>query len=181
MMLDKTTKLMHKTFQNASKSGSDGWTNRDQEFTQFGVNYRGSSLLVEERYTDADEPVDPYRSGFDGSAHAGDRAPCAPGLILSQPGEASTCRLYDLFDITSHTVLVFTRAGSSLAGEVQRILSGYDRALVKGVIISPQGTTGTMDSSFLQTVIDGDGYVYKHFKVPQDEELVVVVRPDGVS
>ncbi|KAJ8093956.1 hypothetical protein PM082_009839 [Marasmius tenuissimus] len=177
-MLEKTTRLMHKTFQKASGNGTDGWTRRDTELAQFGVNYRGSSLLVDERYTDADEPVDPYRSGLDGSAHAGDRAPSAPGLILSRSAEATTCGLYDFFDMTSHAIVVFSRPDSPLVDEVQRILSGYGQDLLKGVVIFPQGTTGSSEFS-MKTVVDGEGYAYKHFKVPPKEELVAVIRPDG--
>ncbi|KAK1223901.1 hypothetical protein PQX77_013217 [Marasmius sp. AFHP31] len=180
IMLEKTTRLMNERFQKASGNGTDGWTRRDTELGQFGVNYRGSSLLVDERYTDTDEPVDPYRSGLDGSAHAGDRAPSAPGLILSHSGETTTCGLYDLFDMTSHAILVFSRPNSPLLDEVQQILSGYDRESLKGVVVFPQGTTGFSDSeSSMKTVVDGEGYAYKHFKVPQQEELVAVIRPDG--
>ncbi|KAL0064608.1 hypothetical protein AAF712_008433 [Marasmius tenuissimus] len=173
-MLDKTTELMNKTFQKSSENNV-GWTH-DWELKQFGINYRGSSLLVDERYTDSNGPFDPYRSGHDGSSRAGDRAPFAPSLIPS--GGGKTCGLYDLLGIESHTVLVFSRPGTSLADEVQGTLSGYDRELVKSLAILPQGTSSSEVLS-LQSFIDSEGYAYKHYKVSQDEELVVVVRPDG--
>ncbi|KAJ8093949.1 hypothetical protein PM082_009832 [Marasmius tenuissimus] len=174
-MLDKTTQLMNKTFQRSSENNMGAWT-RDWELKQFGINYRGSSFVVDERFTNPNEPVDPYRSGHDGSAHAGDRAPYAPGLVLS--GDEKTCGLYDLFDIKSHTVLVFSRPGSPLVDEVQGALSGSDGELVRGVVIFPQGTDSSEVSS-LRSLVDAEGYAYKHFKVSQDEELAVVVRPDG--
>ena len=176
-MLDKTTQLMNKTFQKSSDNNLGGWM-RDWELRQFGINYRGSSILIDERYTDPNEPVDPYRSGHDGSAHAGDRTPSAPGLILFEDGK--TCCLYDLLDVKSHTVLVFARPGSSLVEEVQGVLSGYTQEVVKGVVIIPQGTS-SQERCSLRSVTDSEGYAYKHYKVSQDEELVVVVRPDAVS
>ncbi|EEB91732.1 hypothetical protein MPER_09862, partial [Moniliophthora perniciosa FA553] len=74
-MLKISTAFMHKTFNTADSR--QGWV-RGWELGQFGVNYRGSPVILDERYTDPDEPVDPYRSGDDKTAHVGDRASDAP-------------------------------------------------------------------------------------------------------
>ncbi|KAK1219765.1 hypothetical protein PQX77_017505 [Marasmius sp. AFHP31] len=174
-MLDKTTQLMTSAFQKSSENKMWGWM-RNWELKQFGINYRGSALLVDERFTDPNEPVDPYRSGHDGSAHSGDRAPGAPGLITS--GEGNTWNLYDILDIRSHTIFVFCQSKSPLVDEVQETLSGYEGEMVKVVVILPQGTDFSEVSS-VPSFIDAEGYAYKHYKVSQYEGLVVVVRPDG--
>ncbi|KAL0571625.1 hypothetical protein V5O48_010332 [Marasmius crinis-equi] len=179
-MLDKTTNLMNKTFHKSTSGiGAGGWL-RDWELKQFGINYRGGPLLVDERYRDLDEPVDPYRSGHDGTAHAGDRAPSAPGLVV--PGEETRRCLYDLFDVVAHTILVFCRPTSSLHLEVAKVLSGYNGRLVKAVIIHPQDAAQTsLETKSVQMFIDTEGHAYKHYKVQKDEESVVVVRPDAAS
>ncbi|KAI3607008.1 putative monooxygenase [Moniliophthora roreri] len=171
-MLGKTTAYMHQTLSNVANKG-EGWR-RDWTVRQFGINYRGTSIVLDERQKDATGTVDNFRSGDDNATHAGDRAPEAPGLTLASSGQSVS--LYDLLDVTSHTFIIF---GGHLAG----ILDGmsYPHGTVKNVLVYPAGTriaeattTGTAC-----TVIDAEGYAYKHYKVVESEGLVVIIRPDG--
>ncbi len=102
-MLDKTTDLHNKTFAGGAAS-TEGWR-RGPELYQFGVNYRGSPIVVDEEGTP--ESVDPYRSGEGGTLRGGDRAPDAPGLVSSQ-GEKT--QLFNIFRTSYHTVLIFPGA-----------------------------------------------------------------------
>lgn len=61
---------------------------QDIEVRQFGVNYRGSDIVIDE-FAEEGEVIDPYRSGEHGTVRAGDRAPDAPGL-RSTSGEMTS-------------------------------------------------------------------------------------------
>ncbi|KAK0466822.1 FAD binding domain-containing protein [Desarmillaria tabescens] len=169
-MLNKTTELLNKTFKPGASS-YDGWQ-RGPELYQFGVNYRGSPIVVDEAGTP--ESVDPYRSGEGGELRAGDRAPDAPGLVSSK-GEKT--RLFDIFRTSYHTVLIF--AGAELeAKEILDLLKAYSAGTVKSVVILPQSNGPVVDGSSADFVLtDGEGYAYKHYN---GRNGVVVVRPDGM-
>ncbi|KAK0466821.1 uncharacterized protein EV420DRAFT_1635862 [Desarmillaria tabescens] len=169
-MLNKTTELLNKTFKPGASS-YDGWQ-RGPELYQFGVNYRGSPIVVDEAGTP--ESVDPYRSGEGGELRAGDRAPDAPGLVSSK-GEKT--RLFDTFRTSYHTVLIF--AGTELeAKEILDLLKAYPAGTVKSVVILPQSNGPVVDGSSVDFVLtDGEGYARKNYN---DRNGVVMVRPDGM-
>ncbi|KAI3613696.1 putative monooxygenase [Moniliophthora roreri] len=176
-MLNQTTELMHKSF--VSVAGDHrGWI-RGWDLRQFGVNYHGSLVILDERYTDTNEPVDPYRSSHDGTAHAGDRASDAPGLVWN--GEKK--RLFDLLDSVSHTALFFCgEQPSTEAKGTLDFLSVHPRARgvpMKTIVIYPQGNDSPKDLGMDYTFVDGDAYAYKHYCVKQGESWIVIVRPDG--
>ncbi|SJL13734.1 uncharacterized protein ARMOST_17182 [Armillaria ostoyae] len=169
-MLDKTTELHNKTFAGGAAS-SEGWR-RGPELYQFGVNYRGSPIVIDEEGTP--ESVDPYRSGEGGALHAGDRAPDAPGLVSSQ-GE-KTC-LFDIFRTSYHTVLIFPGADLEVKG-ILDVLKAYPAGTVKSVVILQQNAAPAVDGSPADFVLtDGEGYARKHYN---DRDGIVVVRPDGI-
>ncbi|KAK7051546.1 hypothetical protein VNI00_004525 [Paramarasmius palmivorus] len=169
-ILGKTTAYMHQTFSNMGNKG-EGWK-RDWTVKQFGINYRRSPIVMDERRTDVTEPVDPYRSGDDRSARAGDRAPDAPGLMLE---DGQTKSLFDFFDVTSHTVIGFGGAFIE-ASEKLSCPSG----LVKWISVLPAGTAlASASSKGHRAVVDVDGFAYKHYKVEEAELLAIVIRPDG--
>ncbi|KAK7051449.1 hypothetical protein VNI00_004423 [Paramarasmius palmivorus] len=169
-MLNKTTDLMHKTFDTAI-ANNEAWV-RGWELRQFGVNYRGSPIIVDERYTDTSEPVDPYRSGHDGSAHAGDRASDAPGLVWNEKEK----RLFDLFSPSRHMVLVFSNEEGAT-----KLLDSFvcPEGSVTSAVIYPQGTKSPKESDANHTLVDRDGHAYKHYKVKEGEAWIVIIRPDG--
>ncbi|THV05571.1 hypothetical protein K435DRAFT_773737 [Dendrothele bispora CBS 962.96] len=166
-MLNKTTELFHKAF---GSQGRDGWV-RGYELRQFGVNYRGSPIVIDQKYTEVEETSDPYRSGDDESVRAGDRAPDAPGLVkLSSSAEVSKDKdaltFFDMFKPSSHTVIVF-------AGE-QPVEEG---SIQTAVVYPRTPTTTTSSANYL--LVDRDGHAYKGYVVSESEISVVVVRPDG--
>ncbi|THV05570.1 hypothetical protein K435DRAFT_834684 [Dendrothele bispora CBS 962.96] len=183
-MLNKTTELFHKTF---GSQGRDGWV-RGYELRQFGVNYRGSPIVIDQKYTEVEETSDPYRSGDDGSVRAGDRAPDAPGLVkLSSSAEVSKDKdaltFFDMFKPSSHTVIVF--AGERPAEEVDAILAtttAYSKGSIQTAVVHPRNSTTTsttISSPANYVLLDRDGHAYKGYVVSESEISVVVVRPDG--
>ncbi|KAK0188523.1 FAD binding domain-containing protein [Armillaria mellea] len=169
-MLDKTTDLHNKTF-TAGAASSEGWR-RGPELYQFGVNYRGSPIVVDEGETP--DSVDPYRSGEDGPVRAGDRAPDAPGLVSSQ-GEKTS--LFEIFRTSYHTVLIFPGADLEVK-PILDFLKAYPVGTVKSVVILHQNATPAFDGFPADFVLtDGDGHGRKHYN---DRNGIVVVRPDGI-
>ncbi|EEB89581.1 hypothetical protein MPER_12302 [Moniliophthora perniciosa FA553] len=155
-MLEMTTTLMQ---QDLAQTGNATRFQRGFETRQLGVTYRRSPILVDERYRDENETVDPYRSGLDGTAHAGDRAPEAPGLKHLDSGKKT-----------------------SIFEESLEFVAKYPKNLVKSVLVSPQGSALSSISDKIlpdYVFIDGDGHAYKNYRVQPGDEFIVVVRPDG--
>lgn len=116
-VLKKTTTLLDKTFEAKLKTAESGFS-RSRSLLQLGVNYRWSSIVVEEELhgqqtatagggseEDIDHPlIDPYNPKGDGKLHTGDRAPDAPGLVNVTTNESTS--LFRIFGYTYHTVLL---------------------------------------------------------------------------
>ncbi|KAK0501681.1 FAD binding domain-containing protein [Armillaria luteobubalina] len=169
-MLDKTTDLHNKTFTTGAAS-TEGWR-RGPELYQFGVNYRGSPIVIDKEGTP--ESVDPYRSGEGGPLRGGDRAPDAPGLVSVQ-GEKT--QLFDIFRTSYHTVLIFPGADLEVKA-ILDVVKAYPVGTVKSVVILHQNATPTADGFPADFVLtDGDGYARKYYN---DRNEIVVVRPDGI-
>ena len=157
------------------------WDQWSEELKQLGVNYRWSSILVDERHgADAkakEGTIDAYGAlGGDG-LHAGDRAPDAPGLVnLKTPGTTS---LFDIFRPVRHTVLVFSK-DASVAQDVLTALKAYPEGLVRSVVIIPQDGAETVSADADLVLKDGEGHAYAGYGCSPSASTVIVVRPDGV-
>ncbi|KAJ3923577.1 FAD binding domain-containing protein [Lentinula edodes] len=185
-MLDKSTFLLNRGLEKP-RSDNSNWT-RGAEFKQLGINYRGSSTLVDET-TDLTKDLirsDSYSLASDGVVHAGDRAPEAPGLdVLHSDGNFTTMTsLFDIFKPDHHTVLIFSSLrykGEEIASE----LSGYAKSLVETVLILPALSQSEQIASGQQFGVDlvlrdGGGHAYKGYPALPGLCTVVVVRPDGI-
>ncbi|KAF8891790.1 FAD binding domain-containing protein [Infundibulicybe gibba] len=121
-MLGVTTELLKKTFK--KEHDQSAW-DRTGCLLQLGVNYRWSSIVVDEQSkdyipsgddTNGDQKqvvqfddVDPYGKRTDGRLRAGDRAPDACDLF--DPRTGTTTRLFNIFGPTHHTVVHFSTDG----------------------------------------------------------------------
>lgn len=175
-MLKVTTDLYDKTaaLVRDPTSGDSAWA-RGGDLSMLGINYRGSSIILED--TDTAVP--------DGGAYArpeagrvvpGYRAPDAPGLV--EPGSTVPTRLFAVFGTAFHTVLVF---GGDTASHVSvgEILRRFPDGVVLSLLLSPAGTN--LPNSGLNKVLeDRDGHAYAGYGAVLDKLTVVVVRPDGV-
>ncbi|KAL1695604.1 FAD binding domain-containing protein [Schizophyllum commune] len=178
-MLQKTTALFSKTLalfkQGAGAAADDAekeWQRTRSEMEQFGVNYRGSEIVLDERNPLADAVPSAYGSG-DGVLRAGDRAPSAPVRCAS---DAGTQKLFDVLGCEKHTVLVFTEK----EGAVQAVIDAA-KLLPKGVaeviVVAPEGQfVGAVDAKILWDVDEKAASIYQ----VDHEQTIVVVRPDGV-
>ena len=173
-MLEITTKLLKKTMENATNES--GW-DRSGSINQLGVNYRWSSIVVDEEKEQggtATDKRDGYGLEADGLLQAGDRAPDAPGLIM-RTGDTGT-RLFNIFKPHRHTVLIFSDKvdyKSAIAG-----LEKYPVDLVHRAIISKPGDGMIVaDGIDCDVFEDRDGHAYEAYKGALG---ICVIRPDGV-
>lgn len=173
MMLQLTSALYDKTIK-AQAGDFEGLT-REFALRQFGVNYRKSGITVDETAPkDGSETYDPYRSGHDEEARAGDRAPDADGLVGG--GREGVVQAYDLFGNTRHTVLVFAPSLAH-AGPVLKYVEST-KGLFKAVVILPQSVE-VSESGGANVLKDATGWAYKNYRVQEGDTAVVVVRPDS--
>ncbi|KAK0434843.1 hypothetical protein EV421DRAFT_1909144 [Armillaria borealis] len=163
-MLDQTTALLNKTF-GRTPDNFDGWK-RGYELRQFGVNYRGSPIIVDETPSDASEIVDPYRSGNDGTVRGGDRAPDAPGLIsVGQPSNKYLSTLFDIFGPTHHTLLLFSDDKEKQTAILESVKK-YPANILKRVVVLSENTDVKSSDLPAELVFkDKDGYAYQNYVI----------------
>ncbi|KAF9804697.1 hypothetical protein IEO21_09274 [Rhodonia placenta] len=187
-MLKQTTDLFQST-RNATASGDgafQGWT-RSRDLKMLGVNYRWSSIVIDEGHPqEASEKdkqlLDAYGADTRDGLHAGDRAPDAPGLALVEAGNvgSETTSLFRIFSSTRHTVLVFSSDGAQIAAVLEATKKLPPR-LIHTVVIYPRDSSPSLAVSGADIVyVDRDGYGFSGYGASPDGTTVSVVRPDGI-
>ncbi|KAJ7754143.1 FAD binding domain-containing protein [Mycena maculata] len=175
-MLQLTTKLHDKTWANGTLARSE----RPSELSMLGVNYAGSSIVLEGEGASR-AGSDAYTKVEGGRVLAAYRAPDAPGLVRVGSADAPTT-LFAIFCATAHSVLVFggdAAARTSVADVVARLPK--DSAQL--VVLLQQGATSGVESevSAGATVLeDRAWHAYRGYGLDAGELTIVVVRPDGV-
>jgi len=183
-LLRKSTEL----FDMAVHAKSDGvdtqkaWK-RGGELHMFGVNYRWSPIVLDERTPKEGTPVDPYGvlQSFTGVVRAGERAPEATGLVV-MAGDADgvqTTSMFDIFRPSYHTVLIFSD-GTDKPLQIASALQQYPSELLCKVLIHGDSAASLpiLDGTDM-TLVDRDGHAHAGYQVQKDECIVVIVRPDG--
>ncbi|KAJ6518888.1 FAD binding domain-containing protein [Mycena sanguinolenta] len=176
-MINKTTALLNKTVGATAIAGDTARWNRGGPLLMLGVNYRWSSIVIDEQDDDdaANAPKDPYGSQNQG-LKAGDRAPDAPEL-RDIHGDRSSVHLFDVFDSSRHTVLTFSALPEAWDA-ILAVLSRYPQAPVRPVAIVPSGVAGP-DIRRLDIFEDTQGHAYSSYCF-QGGCNIAVVRPDGI-
>ncbi|KJA26224.1 hypothetical protein HYPSUDRAFT_198983 [Hypholoma sublateritium FD-334 SS-4] len=176
-MLDITKDLLQKTIANEQS----GW-NRSGPVKQLGVNYRWSSIVVDDEKQIQDSKASAYDNQAAGTLAAGDRAPDASELrrITNQRGQTELTRLFQLFSPAKHTVLIF--AGKSDYRAALDTLEVYPADLVHSVLVVDPGKAAVtvLASDTLTFVEDTKGYAHDGYKVRESPSGIFVIRPDGV-
>ncbi|KAH9840296.1 monooxygenase [Rhodofomes roseus] len=189
-MLKATTKLfdsaMHvKAWDSANTEKA--WR-RGGELHMFGVNYRWSSIVVDERTPKEEIPVDPYGVSYSATdiVRAGDRAPNAPGLIIldSTGGQQRTTAtsLFDIFGPSYHTVMVFCD-GTDKPDQIWSCLGAYPLEILRKVLVCARSDDTRSWANIVNAdvaVVDRDAHVHAGYQVQEDELVVIIVRPDGM-
>lgn len=181
-MLKLSTDLFNKT----SRQEDEGWK-RGRKLFQLDINYRWSSIVLDERFTkDGSEVKNAY--GIEGQdLRAGDRAPDAPGLtqIGAKQDDHIITRLFDVFDPTCHTALIF--ASNPSDANTRALIDSHTKippGLVRTALILPQSLPnadiGSSNTDFV--FVDSEGHAYKGYSLEASAErsAVFIVRPDAM-
>ncbi|KAJ6481862.1 monooxygenase [Mycena sanguinolenta] len=172
-MLQLTTDLHEKTFNGDSKIQQQGWF-RGGDVQMLGINYCGSSIVLEDDAVQGAK-VTAYSKTSTGRVQAAYRAPDAPGLVRAGSEDAPT-RLFSIFGIDAHTVLLFGGDETTRAEVVGRL----PKEAVRAVVLLPQGQTSADSASSALVLEDRAGHAYAGYGLRGDVLTVVIVRPDGV-
>lgn len=196
-MLERTTNIMNRTF----KGKDHGVWLRGGSLLQLGINYRWSSIVVDEQKRKVSEEVAQYNRmyGLDdeeeydepdefrsygpltaGRLKGGDRAPDADGLVTLgavTPGEST--RLFEIFGSSYHTVLVLSNE-PNLYGPVLDALTTLPRGTIQSVVLLRFGDA--LHHADMHGVnyllIDQNGHAQDAYCL-REGCYVVIVRPDG--
>ncbi|KAJ3794429.1 FAD binding domain-containing protein [Lentinula aff. detonsa] len=176
---------------------------RGFELRMFGINYRGSPIVLDEVDPPA-EVLDPYKMSADEPVRGGDRAPQAVGLkvlcrssLTSTEDGQGTTTLFDVFDTTAHTALVFAGSIESLelVRSLVRALTKYPHGMMRIMIVHSQEGEPELVATELEDKVlevqDTEGYAYASYLRGLDHSglpasgserkgpVVVIVRADG--
>lgn len=202
-MLRKTTELYQLTYDEAKSADRErdraAWR-RGGELFMLRINYRWSSIVLEERNLDlgdkekrkslAEEMKIRSYGGYQGELCAGDRASEAPGLIIStssdplkRTGEETS--LFKLLSFLKHSVIIF--APSSERHTVDEILLTTGKLptsteTVQVILVTQANTDGAVDETkqgVAYALIDRDGHAHGGYFVKAGELTIVIIRPDG--
>lgn len=153
-------------------------------FRQLGVNYRWSSIVVDEQEgRSTGEEMAAYLSSGSEILRAGDRAPDAPGLQAMNVSQALTS-LFTIFQPTHHTVLLFNPTIEQVQVTTSLLPKAVREAFRVVVILSPglDATAYTDDkvSGVDYILLDTKGHANAAYYPVQAGFSTIVVRPDGV-
>ncbi|KZT07592.1 monooxygenase [Laetiporus sulphureus 93-53] len=183
-MLTETSSLFRQMFSEKSQgTDMENGLQREYHMRQLGVNYRWSSIVLDERVpakaeNAVQEPEDVYGINSDGVPRAGDRALEAPGLVNIKSGESTS--LFRIFSTTRHTILIFSLDDTQV-GLALEALSPYPTSVIRSAIIYPQDAPSTASANSADLVlIDHDSHAYSGYGIEKNVSMVVIVRPDGV-
>lgn len=157
--------------------------NEKTEFDMLGINYRGSSIVLDERTTsEAATPYDAYgMSEGKTFLQAGDRAPDAPGLFDVQ--QKTILRLFDIFSATHHTIIVFGKTALTHVSAIADALKQkkYPADIFRIVVaLSNDSEAEIPNVDGMMIVKDAEKHAHTAYLIPNQESGIFVVRPDGV-
>ncbi|OBZ76355.1 Pentachlorophenol 4-monooxygenase [Grifola frondosa] len=159
---------------------------RPRSFLQLGINYRWSSIVIDERGGEGEgkgpetpQEISPYGSGVD-KLRAGDRAPDA--TVLLDGSDSMT--LHGVFSVRNHTVLVFpgTADGTELQSDLATVGVFRKPGVASLVLISQTKHAQFRDISTVcdRVLVDTAGHATSGYGILDDTKAFVVIRPDGI-
>jgi 2-polyprenyl-6-methoxyphenol hydroxylase-like FAD-dependent oxidoreductase len=140
----------------AVKQEADAHRRDNPELRQLNLGYRGSELSRELRRAP-------------GRVRAGDRAPDAPG----QDEGGRALRLFDLIHGGRATLLAFGPAAEGLAVDLAAAAPHQLRA------VAVDGQAGPAGPQAATAFADADGHARRGYDVPGEDDVLLVIRPDG--
>ncbi|KAF9002970.1 monooxygenase [Cyathus striatus] len=179
-VLKRTTEMMKQTIKSKDVKEAEAAWNRGSEMFMLGVNYRGSSIILDDGPNFEKNIGSAYSIESSAAARAGDRAPDASDLLQIFPSKEETS-LFRLYGTSYHTVLVF--GGSEEQHRALRaIVDKQPEGTVKSaLIVHKHEEEASVSTDFDVVLVDCLGYTYGGYRMSSEGGLnVVVIRPDGV-
>lgn len=179
--------MMHKT--KAYKAGSEDTSHvkRDKALHQLGVNYRWSSIVVDEQpgAEEANAVSAAYGTEDPAILRAGDRAPDAPGLVPVGGGSDEPTALFSIFKPTRHTALLFASDLAQAKSTVEVLKASAPAGTVHTVLVLPKEYDASDVEALKATpvdaiVVDSNGHAHTYYPPAGAGFTTIVVRPDGV-
>ncbi|KAJ7592880.1 FAD binding domain-containing protein [Mycena floridula] len=157
----------------ADDSKASGWYRwRNDALQMYGINYRWSDIVVEEKMVDGQDKDDMRArayEGYDDSLKAGDRAPEASFTDASDQKTS----LFELLKFEIHTILVF--ADTQTVEKVVRVIEGLPSGVAQVLAVFRDSTARIAGAV---SVIDSEAHAHSLYGAAADN-TVVVIRPDG--
>lgn len=179
-MLFMTQSIMQKSF-DADVSMEEAFTRNEMKTRMLGINYRGSSIVLDERNGAQQNNIgnNPYEC-LDGKLCAGDRAPDASGLVYLHGGQGSTS-LFTLFSGLVHTVIIFSPSAKAIPENVTPSLMLFPESIARNLILilHPDDQNEDVERGFAVVVRDGASHAMRAYKASPTTGGLVVIRPDG--
>ncbi|KII91041.1 hypothetical protein PLICRDRAFT_174374 [Plicaturopsis crispa FD-325 SS-3] len=183
-MLNKSTEALKKTMAPVAGKDLSAWQ-RSRELAQLGVNYRWSSIVLDDQaaahthHADT-EKHDAYGQGAATGMHAGDSAREAPGLFDLATRETET--LFSLFRTSLHTAMIFASDAAEAKSFIDTLAS-YPPGILQSVLLLPQGSkrvnADSLGIAADRSLVDTKDYARSHYGIER-HTTIVLVRPDGV-
>jgi len=174
-MVNFTTRLFNKLFKNDYSTPTGV-----PDIRQLGVNYRWSSLVIDDAFADASDSVAP--AGPYGAArldvHAGDRAPDAPGLY--EAASDKTWSLFSLLTSYQHTALIFAGSDGGAAPFLDALRVSPSGTFNTVVLLSKSTHSSTPLATDGRVLLDSDGHAYRAYVRNNYSSVAVVIRPDSI-
>ena len=167
--------------QGGPPQGSRAWFS-GKKLLQLDINYRWSDIVYDERFASSDPKAERHAYGEEGQVvRAGDRAPDAPGLecLFAGEGRKPVGRLFDVFNATQHTAIVFVRDLHS-AQPLFEALAAFPESTLQTALILPALSSFAIPSEPKADFIfkDAAGHAYEGYGVGESS-AVIIVRPDA--
>ncbi|KAF8525870.1 monooxygenase [Hysterangium stoloniferum] len=173
-MLDKTSQIHKKTFQTGTFDDAQHWQ-RTGSLDQLGVNYRWSSIVVQDETPTKDSVIQAYGDGVSG-IRAGDRAPDAPDLHpVDQTGPP--VRIFQLLTYSQHTILIFSPSAEDIH-EINIFIKTLPPGITSTVAIFDSNSELGQNVEVDLTLRDKSGHAHTGYSVEKGTFTIILVRPD---
>ncbi|EED85347.1 hypothetical monooxygenase [Postia placenta Mad-698-R] len=182
-MLKLTTDLLNKrTATRADGRGGELGLTNDDILKQLTINYRWSSIVLDERTPLVTPAVyDPYGLLAGAVVRAGDRAPDASGMRDVRTNAKTS--VFKIISVSYHTVLLFSHDQAQIKA-ISAVLRKFPADAIRSVVIyakdGPITPSASEDDADL-ILVDDEGHAYSGYQVCDARvTTIIVVRPDGV-
>ncbi|KAI5117951.1 hypothetical protein M0805_004716 [Coniferiporia weirii] len=168
---------------------------RERNLSQLTLNFRWSPVVLDDRFPEGTGSVIDAYGVTGGGLRAGDRAPDAPGLAVLAKRAApvkvdrveavvqeGAIRMFDTFDVTVHTVLVFS-PDAAFVCDVSEAVRSLPAQFVRTIALVPTGAPAQalIEDPIVDLVLeDKEEYAFAGYEFDRATSMVVIVRPDAM-